>query len=254
MNPKISIITITFNAERFLPKTIDSILAQSCRDFEYIIVDGESKDATVDIIKDYEKRIQNSESPFPYRWISEPDNGLYDAMNKGIHLASGDFVWFMNAGDKIYDAHTVAIILENLKNDPDVDVVYGQSLMIDGEDCPLGERHKIAPKVLTRESLLKGLVVCHQSILVRKSIAPDYDLSYRVTADYDWTCKVMKVSKRNLYIDDYLSRFMTSGISSSQRKKALKERFLIMKKHFGLCKTLWAHFKIIVHYPFTVKY
>lgn len=254
MNPKISIITITYNAERFLPKTIDSILAQTCHDFEYIIVDGKSKDATVEIIQNYENRIQNSEHPFPVRWVSEPDKGLYDAMNKGMRMATGDFVWFMNAGDKVYDENTVTNILENLKADPDADVIYGQSLIIDEEDRPLGERHKIAPKVLTRKSLLNGLVVCHQSILARKSIAPEYDLTYRISADYDWTCKVLSKSKKNLYIDNYLSRFMTAGVSTTQRKKALKERFRIMKKHFGLCATLWAHFKIVVHYPFTTKH
>lgn len=254
MNPKISIITITYNAERFLPKTIDSILAQTCHDFEYIIVDGKSKDATVEIIRDYEQRIQNSESSFSLCWVSEPDRGLYDAMNKGMRMATGDFVWFMNAGDKIYDENTVACILESLKTNPDSDVIYGQSLIIDENDRPLGERHKIAPKVLTRKSLLNGLVVCHQSILVRKSIAPEYDLSYKISADYDWTCKVLAVSKKNLYIDNYLSRFMTSGVSDVHRKKSWAERYEIMKKHFGLCATLWAHFKIIVRYPFTVKH
>lgn len=254
MTPKLSIITITFNAQRFLPKTIDSILAQTCHDFEYIIVDGKSKDATVEIIQDYERRIQDSERPFPIRWVSEPDKGLYDAMNKGIKMANGDFVWFMNAGDKIYNERTVETILKNLEASPTADVIYGQSLIIDENDNPLGERHKIAPKVLTRKSLLNGLVVCHQSILVRTSIAPDYDLSYKIAADYDWTCKVLTASKNNLYIDEYLSRFMTAGVSSKQRKKAWKERYTIMKRHFGLCATLWAHFKIVVRYPFTTKY
>lgn len=254
MKPKISIITITFNAERFLPKTIDSILSQTNHDFEYIIVDGKSKDTTVEIIQDYENRIRNSKCPFQIRWISEPDKGLYDAMNKGMRMATGDFVWFMNAGDKIYNENTVATILKNLDANPDADVVYGQSLIIDENDQPVGERHKIAPRVLTRKSLLNGLVVCHQSILVRKSIAPDYDLLYKISADYDWTCKVLTTSRKNLYIDNYLSRFMTSGVSSTQRKKALMERYKIMKKHFGLCATLWAHFKIVVRYPFTVKH
>jgi len=252
--PRLSIITITYNAERFLPKTIESILGQKYLDFEYIIVDGQSKDGTVGIIRDCEQRIQSKSLPITFRWVSEPDKGLYDAMNKGMKMAQGEFVWFMNAGDKIYDAQTVANLIQRLESEADADVIYGQSLIIDEEDRPLGERHKIAPKVLTRKSMLNGLVVCHQSILVRRTIAPEYDLSYRITADYDWTCKVLAVSKKNLYIDQYLSRFMTAGVSDVHRKKAWMERYRIMKKHFGLCATLWAHFKIIVRYPFTIKY
>ncbi|CAN5404494.1 hypothetical protein BH09BAC4_BH09BAC4_38480 [soil metagenome] len=91
--PTVSIITITYNAERFLERTIQSVVAQQATDFEYVIIDGASTDGTLDIIKRYEKHITT--------WISEPDRGLYDAMNKGLHRARGQYVWFMNAGDKL---------------------------------------------------------------------------------------------------------------------------------------------------------
>lgn len=248
MNYPVSIITITYNAEKFLEKTIQSILNQNNPNFEYLIIDGASKDRTADIIKKYEQKCPN------LKWISEPDKGLYDAMNKGMHLATGDFVWFINAGDKLYDNNTVQTVIDTIEAHPNCDVVYGQSLIIDEEDKPLGERHKIAPKILTKKSLLNGLVVCHQSIVVRKAIAPDYDLQYRISADYDWTCKVLTQSKENCYIDHYISRFMVAGVSSRQRKKSWLERFKIMKKHFGLCVTLWHHFLIILRYPFTTKW
>lgn len=255
---KISIITITYNAETVLKKTIQSILNQTDKNFEYIIVDGASKDKTVDIIQKYERLI--AENHFPgfkseqFRWISESDKGLYDAMNKGIDLASGDFLWFMNAGDKIYNIETLAKIQEAISKNPDADVVYGQSLIIGEDDQPLGERHKVAPKVLTRKSLLNGLVVCHQSIIVRKTIAPHYDLQYKVSADYDWTVKVISKSRKNVYIDDYLSRFMVAGLSAVQRKRSWKERLHIMRTHFHTFPTLWAHLKIAAKYPFTKKY
>ena len=255
---KVSIITVAFNAEKFLEKTIESVLNQTCKDFEYIIIDGASKDGTVEIITNYELRITSGEfagiKPEQFRWISEPDTGLYDAMNKGIKMASGDFVWFINAGDKIYDDTTVQKIVDTVQKSPPCDVVYGQSLIIDENDVPLGERHKIAPEKLSKNSLLKGLVVCHQSILVRKSIAPYYDLQYKVSADYDWVCKVLSVSKCNEYINQYLSSFMISGFSSVHRKRSWKERYCIMKKHFGWCKTVWAHLIIVLKYPFTRKY
>jgi len=255
---KCSIITVTFNAEKFLEKTMLSILNQSCKDFEYIIVDGASKDKTVEIITSYELRITNSEfqgvRPEQFRWISEPDKGLYDAMNKGIELATGDFVWFINAGDLIYDEHTLQNIMNAYSKAPESDTVYGQSLMIDEHENALGERHKIAPKHLTKNDLLKGLVVGHQSILVRKTIAPKYDLQYTICADYDWTIKVLKKSESNGYIDQYLSKFLISGLSSQKRKTGWVERYSIMKKHFGLCKTLWAHLLITLKYPFSRKY
>lgn len=262
MKPKVTVITITYNAERFLKNTIESIVNQSNKEFEYLIIDGASKDGTADIIRQYDHTLYASYTEAELRtpafcpqicWISEPDKGLYDAMNKGLHLAKGDFVWFINAGDKIYDNTTMQKIVDAIDANPDSDVIYGQSLIINEDESVRGERHKIAPKVLTRKSLLNGLVVCHQSILVKKAIAPDYDLQYRISADYDWVCKVLAISKLNCYIDDYISRFMTAGVSTQQRKKAWIERYHIMKKHFGLLSTLWAHFKIILKYPYTRK-
>jgi len=255
---KISIITVTYQAGKFLEKTILSVLNQTCKDFEYIIVDGTSKDNTIEIIKNYELRIRNNEfhgiAPEQFRWISEPDKGLYDAMNKGIDLATGDFVWFINAGDLIYDNYTLQAIVNAYSKMPSAEVIYGQSLIIDEQGKTLGKRHKIAPKNLIKNSLLKGLVVCHQSILVKKTIAPKYDLQYQISADYDWTIQAIENSQSNCYIDQYLSKFSISGISSQQRKKSWIERFYIMKKHFGYNKTIWAHLIIVLKYPFAKKY
>lgn len=262
MRPKVTVITITYNAERFLKNTIESVINQSNKEFEYLIIDGASKDGTADIIQQYDNTLfasfEEAENRNPVYcpqicWISEPDKGLYDAMNKGLHLAKGDFVWFVNAGDKIYDNNTMQDISDTIDTNPNGDVVYGQSIIIDEDENIRGERHKIAPETLTLKSMLNGLVVCHQSILVRKETAPDYDLQYRITADYDWVCKVLSKSRQNCYIDNYISRFMIAGISSQQRKRAWLERYHIMKKHFGLPATLWAHLKIIAKYPFSHK-
>lgn len=257
MNPCFSIITITFNAENYLEKTILSILNQTYPDFEYLIIDGNSNDGTTDIIRKTEQKIASGDfglTPDNFHWISEPDKGLYDAMNKGIAMAKGKYIWFINAGDKIHNPTTLSYINQIIQKQSNCDIVYGQSLMIDSNDNPLGERHKIAPKQLTKKSLLKGLVVCHQSIVVKKDIAPFYDLRYRIASDYDWVIRVVSSSQQNTYIDDYLSDFMIAGTSSIHRKQAWKERYLIMKKHFGLFATLWAHVNIILKYPFTRKY
>jgi len=255
---KISIITITYNAEKFLEKTMLSILNQSNHNFEYWLIDGGSKDQTVPLIEKMSERIASGEflgvDPSQFKWISEPDKGLYDAMNKGINLSTGDFIWFVNAGDKIYDKDILQKIEDLIEIEPECDFIYGQSIMIDEEDQELGERHKIAPRVLRLNHFLNGLVVCHQSILIRKDIVSPFNLQYSIASDYNWTIQSFKKSQCRGYIDQYISRFMIAGVSSQKRKLAWKERFMIMKNHFGIFKTLWAHALIIIRYPFTRKY
>lgn len=253
---KVSVVTVTYNAEKALPKTMLSVLNQSCYDFEYLIIDGNSTDDTISIIQEFENRVQQGEfgiKPEQYRWISEPDRGLYDAMNKAIGLAKGDFIWFINAGDKIFSPETLQQVVDAIEQNPNADVVYGQTVIIGQDDEVLGERHRVAPANLTKKSLLDGLVVCHQSVIVRRSIAPQYDLSYKLTADYDWMCRVLGVSRKNVYIDGYLSKFQTAGLSTKRRKQSLKERFVIMKRHFGLLPTLWSHVCILIKYPFVTR-
>lgn len=257
MAPIVTIITITYHAGQLLEKTMLSILNQNYSDFEYLIIDGNSKDNTLEIIKHFEAEINEGMytiNPTHFRWISESDKGLYDAMNKGLKMAKGDYVWFINAGDKIHSNKTLEIVINCFNKNPQCDVLYGKSLMIDQEDHILGDMRKIAPERLTKKNLLNGLVVCHQAVLVKKNIAPMYDLHYCIASDYDWVIKVLNSSKQNIYINEYLSNYMVSGISSKNETKAWKERFVIMKKHFGLCRTLWAHFIIILKYPFTRKY
>ena len=243
----ISIITITYNAERWLERTMRSVLAQTCKEYEYIIVDGASKDGTVDIIKRLEPEFEGRLS-----WKSEPDKGLYDAMNKGIARAKGDFLWFVNAGDEIYAPDTLAHIVAAATDD--TDIVYGKACIVNAEGIKVSEHHKVTPPNLQRKHLLNGLVVCHQAILVRRSIADKYNTDYRICADYEWVVKVVTASRKNAYLDEYVCKFLTEGVSKKQRKRAWKERFHIMRAHFGLCATLWAHFLIVLKYPFSIKY
>ena len=244
----ISIITITYNAERWLERTMKSVLAQTYKEYEYIIVDGGSKDGTVEIIKRLEPQFEGRLS-----WRSEPDKGLYDAMNKGIQRAKGDFVWFMNAGDEIYAPETLAHIVEAAATD-DTDIVYGKACIVNAEGVKVSEHHKSTPPNLQRKHLLNGLVVCHQAILVRRSIADKYNTDYRICADYDWVVRAVTASRKNAYLDEYVCKFLTEGVSQKQRKRAWKERFHIMRAHFGILPTLWAHFLIALKYPFSIKY
>ena len=243
----ISIITITYNAERWLERTMKSVLGQTCTEYEYIIVDGGSKDGTVDIIKRLEPQFEGRLS-----WKSEPDKGLYDAMNKGIARAKGDFVWFVNAGDEIYGSETLAHVV--VAATEDTDIVYGKACIVNAEGVKVSEHHKVTPPDLQRKHLMNGLVVSHQAILVRRTMATQYDTRYRICADYDWVVKAVTGSRKNVYLDEYICKFLTEGVSKKQRKRAWKERFHIMCAHFGILPTLWAHLLIAIKYPFSIKY
>lgn len=244
---RVSIITITYNAERWLERTMRSVLAQSCKDYEYIIVDGGSKDGTINIVKRLEPLFEGRLS-----WKSEPDKGLYDAMNKGIARAKGDLLWFMNAGDEIYAPDTLAHVAAAATED--ADIVYGKACIVNAEGIKVSEHHKVTPPNLQRKHLLNGLVVSHQAILVRRSIAGTYNKDYRICADYDWVVRAVTASRKNTYLDEYLCKFLTEGVSQKQRKRAWKERFHIMCVHFGVLRTLWAHVVIALKYPFSIKY
>lgn len=244
---KISIITITYNAAQWLERTMRSVLAQTSKDYEYIIVDGASTDGTVDIIKRLEPQFEGRLS-----WHSEPDKGLYDAMNKGIRRAVGDYVWFVNAGDEIYSPSTLAHMIAAATDE--TDIIYGKACIVNAEGIKVSEHHKVTPPNLQRKHFLNGLVVCHQAIAVRRSIAGKYNTDYRICADYDWCVRAVTISKQNVYLDEYVCKFLTEGVSKKQRKRAWKERFRIMCTHFGIARTLWAHVLIVLRYPFSIKY
>ena len=244
---QVSIITVTYNAERWLERTMQSVLAQTVSNYEYIIVDGGSKDGTIDIIKRLEPSFKGRLS-----WISEPDKGIYDAMNKGIKRAEGDFLWFMNAGDEIYAPDTLQHILAAVSEE--ADIIYGKACIVNAAGEKVSEHHKPTPPNLQRKHFLNGLVVSHQAILVRTSIAGAYNTNYRISADFDWCVRAVTKSRKNVYLDEYLCKFLTEGVSKKQRKRSWVERFRIMRIHFGLLRTLWAHFLIVLRYPFSIKY
>lgn len=244
---KISIITITYNAAQWLERTMLSVLAQTSKDYEYIIVDGASTDDTVDIIKRLEPQFGGRLS-----WHSELDKGLYDAMNKGIERAVGDYVWFINAGDEIYGPNTLAHMIAAATDE--THIIYGKACIVNAEGVKVSEHHKVTPPNLQRKHFLNGLVVCHQAIVVSRAIAGKYNTDYRICADYDWCARAVSASKQNVYLDEYVCKFLTEGVSKKQRKRAWKERFRIMCTHFGIARTLWAHILIVLKYPFSIKY
>lgn len=235
---QLSIITITYNAEQFLERTIQSILAQTDQNFEYIIIDGKSKDGTLAIAENYKSRVN--------KLISEPDKGLYDAMNKGLKNASGDFVWFMNAGDEINDYQAVEKIYKAISDK--IDVLYGDTYFVDDAGNIQGLRSEITPHRLPKElkwrDMKLGMLVCHQAFIARKSIAPLY-MENNLSADVNWEIECLKQAREVKYLDFVVAKYLTGGISNKQLKRSLLDRYKVLKKHFGLIGAFSAHVQIL---------
>ncbi|MDF1573646.1 MAG: glycosyltransferase family 2 protein [Bacteroidales bacterium] len=229
--PLISVITVVYNGEKHIGRTVQSVMDQTYRQIEYIIVDGESTDHTLEVIAGF-KGVD--------RVISEPDQGLYDAMNKGLKVASGDYVWFLNAGDQIYQNDTVEKMFRGLDGLPDI--IYGGTMIIDEKQNEIGDRRLKPPGRLTWRSFRQGMVVCHQSILVKRELAPMYNLDYRFSADIDWAIRSVRSSARIHNTSLILSRFLEGGLTEHHIKAGLKERFKIMKQYYGLIPTILRHF------------
>jgi glycosyltransferase involved in cell wall biosynthesis len=239
-NPVVSIITIVYNNIEHIEKTIQSAVNQAYYDKEYIIIDGGSKDGTLDIIKNYEPQIDY--------WISEPDKGIYDAMNKGLHLAKGDYVVFLNSGDLFFNDEVLSKVFSTF--DKDVDIFYGETNLMDENGVILGTRTNLTtrklPSRLTWKDMKWGMVVSHQSIFVKRSIAPDYNLSYKFSADIDWVIESLKRSKKIVNVNTIVSNYLIGGYSIKNQKKSWKERFEIYQHHYGMLDTLWVHGVIIL--------
>lgn len=231
--PTLSIITVTYNAEQVLETTLQSVISQTYHHIEYILIDGASKDRTLAIAEKYRDRIQ--------LLISEPDRGLYDAMNKGIALATGEYVCFLNAGDSFHQDDTLQQMMQSIKGHELPDVLYGETALVDGKGHFLRMRRLSAPEVLTWKSFRQGMLVCHQAFIARRALMQPYNLSYRYSADFDWCIRLLKKAKTihntHLTLIDYLDE----GMTTQNRKASLIERFRIMVHHYGLWSTVMHH-------------
>lgn len=235
--PLISIVTITYNAESTLPATIRSVAEQSFRDFEHIIVDGASSDSTLAIA---------AAAPYSNRRIlSEPDSGLYYAMNKGLDLARGKYILFLNSGDAFHSAETLKKYAEAASRNPDI--IYADTVIVDSARRTIGPRHLSVPKVLTFDSFSHGMLICHQAFMVRRKIAPRYDTSYHFSADYDWTVKCIRntMPGRCINLNSVEIDYLSDGLTDKNKYKSLRERYAIMAHHYGHTRTLLRHLSFI---------
>ena len=249
---KVSIITITYNAARTLQRTLQSVACQTYEDIEHLIIDGASKDDTVAIAERYQQ-----ESRHEVVIQSEPDRGLYDAMNKGLQKATGDYLVFLNAGDTLYAPETIEVVAKHTElpsrtEGKGVGCIYGDTAITDGEGNFLHLRTHRPPERLTWKSFKHGMLVCHQAFYVRTDIAKKhpYDLQYRHSADVDWCIRVMKDAERQqlalVNTHAILANFEEGGDTTQHHRDSLKERFKIMMHHYGLGQTVVMHACFVV--------
>ena len=232
--PLISVVTITYNAGKVLERTIQSLVSQTFRDYEYLLIDGASKDDTLQIAEKYRQHI--------HYLVSEPDKGIYDAMNKGLQAATGKYIWFMNAGDEFFDSQTLAhVFAEN----PEADVLYGNALFVNEDGSAVGLRDQVTPhrlpENLTWHNFRYGMVVCHQAFVVRRELAPLYDLSHPYSADIDWEIRCLKKTDKIFNTRLTLCKYLTGGFSKKHLQQSLQDRYLILQNHFGVLPNLFAH-------------
>lgn len=239
--PTLSVITIVYNNVQDIERTVKSVLAQSYPAIEYIIIDGASTDGTLQRIEPYMNKIS--------KLISEPDKGIYDAMNKGLALASGDYVLFMNSGDEIYDSDTVSKIFTCT---PDADIYYGETEMIGPDAQSLGKRRHEVPLYFSWKSFKYGMSISHQAIYIKRSITTPYDLRYELSADIDWILKAAKKAKKTVNTHQYVAKYLVGGISKKRHRQSLLERFHIFTKYYGFLPNVVNHiviaFKLFSYY------
>lgn len=254
---KFTIATVCYNAADTIERTLRSVGLQDYPEVEHLIVDGKSKDSTLSLVREWEKQQQQAQSPHQFTIISEPDEGLYDAMNKALRLASGDYVLFLNAGDCFHHATTLSSIAQSVAAGKYPEnqlpaVLYGDTDLVDNQGNFLRHRRLSPPEHLQWRHFKHGMLVCHQAFFVRTDLGKviSYDKSYRFSADFDWCIRIMQRAEQlhlplhnlHLIVADYLSE----GMTTRHHKASLKERFHIMSHHFGRCNTLLQHAKFVM--------
>lgn len=222
--PKLTVISVCYNCEKEVPITVESLLQQSFQEYEYVIIDGKSKDNTLQIIKGYADRFKN------IKIISESDKGIYDAMNKGVKYSAGEYIYFLNFGDCLYDEFVLEKMVACFKSE---------------QDYYFGDIKK-AGRVISQKgkntvfmAVFREYMLCHQSLFTKRFLLEEdpFDLKYKICADRDWFIRILKKGAKGEYVDLVICNYDTSGVSSNY-KNFCDESLNITKKYagyFGYC-------------------
>ena len=244
----ITYVTITYNAANALQRTLDSVLSQDYKDIVHLIIDGASTDGTMPMIDEYIERSNKAGNGHRIQVMSEPDKGIYDAMNKGLRSLDGDYVCFLNAGDFLPSPRTVSRIVQQAAATGGMPaVLYGDTDIVDGEGRFLRHRRLAPPEQLTWKSFRQGMLVCHQAFYARTdfAIATPYDLQYRYSADVDWCIRVMKAAAKEnvpmLNLKMVVVNYTEEGQTTLHHRESLWERYRVMEHHYGRVQTFLLH-------------
>jgi glycosyltransferase involved in cell wall biosynthesis len=233
--PLVSIVTVVWNAESLLERTIESVLSQTYENIEFIVIDGGSSDGTLDLLRRYDTHIDY--------WISEPDRGIYDAMNKGVSLCRGDLVGIIGAGDW-YEHDAVTHIVDTYLR-TQADVVYGDVELVDSETgigCKRESRAELMPKTMTS--------VSHPSVFTRLDIyrTRPFDISFRIAADYDLFLNLYIGGHRFEHSNNLITHILSGGVSGSW--STILEVYRVHRKHYGVVKALIVFILSMLRYSY----
>ena len=253
MKPLFTITTVTYNAEATLERTLKSVAAQDYARIEHLIIDGCSTDHTLSLVQRY---VEENQARHSIRLVCEPDSGLYDAMNKAILGATGDYIVFLNAGDCLHSTDTISSVARLAEwrkgGHRHPAILYGDTHIVDGEGNFIRRRRLTPPEKLTPDSFRDGMLVCHQSFYVRTDIAKQelYDLSFRFSGDFDWCIRIIRrATQRRIRIVNthlVLTDYLNEGMTTLNHQASLKERFRIMTHYYGWRSTVVRHFWFII--------
>ena len=222
--PLVSVITVCFNAQQALPGTIASLQAQSLREREWVVVDGGSRDGTLALV-------QQAATP-PAAFVSERDAGIYDAMNKAVGLARGEWLYFLNAGDRLCDPQVLADVMHYGKQHPTLQFLIGSVVVERGELRTLKTARWINHRTLAFTD------PCHQAVFARRQLFDEvglFDLAYPTSADYDWFLRVARAGHRLQHIDRSVAFFPAGGAHAANAAALANERYRIRRRYVGGC-------------------
>lgn len=226
---KVSVITICKDAADTIEDTIESVLEQDYPDLEYIIIDGKSSDGTIDLINSYRNRI--------HRIISEKDSGIFDAMNKGYRISTGDIINYMNAGDFFANEKTISGVVDHFNSQADLEMIYGDVFLMESKNI-IGEMRysDISGRYLLTHFL------CHQAVFSKRHLIKatnGFSIHYKTHSDYEWLLNIVFNHKaKTKYIREKLCYFDMTGVSASHAN--FEELRKIRRQYYGLIKTLYA--------------
>jgi glycosyltransferase len=227
----ISIITATYNSAETIQETIESVLSQNDCDIEYVVVDGQSNDGTLDIIKKNESRFNGR-----MQWISEPDKGIYDALNKGIRLVTGDIIGFLHSDD-VFASPSVINTIQEVFEKTNADVVYGDLIYVDKMNPEKVLRYWRS-QPFSSSLLLRGWMPAHPTVFMKKEIYEQhggFDLSFSISADYDFLLRVFQDnSLRSVYLPQVITKMRLGGTSNKTIRNIViksKEDYWALRKN-----------------------